>query len=152
VTWNDALAYTFWAGRRLPTEAEWEKAARGTEARLWPWGNVMDTSLFNYGYTMKNTTPVGSFPAGASPYGMLDMSGNACEWMYDWYGSDYYRVSPTHNPRGPSKGYAHGVRGGSWEANAIYSMTMVRHWDTPLTQGQAIGFRCALSLHPENDP
>ena len=156
VTWNEAKAYAKWAGVTLPTEAQWEKAARGEEGFIYPWGNEWDeTKCANYANSgaensIRGTHPVGSFLTGVSPYGVMDMAGNVWEWCEDWYGGNYYEISPTKNPTGPVKGDLHVLRGGSWDIN-YYSTNdgnrgAYRYYGTPNNYYASTGFRCALPV------
>ncbi len=143
VSWDDAQAFCKWAGLRLPTEAQWEKAARGIGGREYPWGNEEpNCKKAQYGNCSGKTLAVGSKPAGASPYGALDMAGNAWEWVADWYNGGYYEHSPVRNPTGPTIGKDRVLRGGSW-ANYPIFRSAGRFKSLPDFKADYIGFRCA---------
>ena len=159
VSWEKANEFCEWRKARLPTEAEWEKAARGDDSLFYPWGNLFDGSALNFcdadcEYAWKNngtidrysmTAPIGTYPDGESPYGALDMAGNAAEWVADWYNEDYYENTPADNPQGPEDGTYRVLRGGSWYNRNSEVRTYQRSFLRPSVAYNYTGFRCAIS-------
>jgi formylglycine-generating enzyme required for sulfatase activity len=163
IDWDMADKYCTWRDADLPTEAQWEKAARGTDGRSYPWGNEfagnevnfcdVNCSTYwgnkNYNDEYGNTAPVDSFLQGVSPYGIYNMAGNAWEWVADWYSEKYYQNSPSANPTGPTTGDYRVLRGGSWFSTESQVRSSYRYGGSP-TNGYiiAIGFRCAVDVTP----
>ena len=155
VSWHAAAAYAAWRGMRLPTEAEWEKAARGTDARRWPWGNAFRQRIKNtnvhaniWDQSGASLRPVGSYTTGSSPYGAQDMAGNVWEWVADWYSETFYYHTPDRNPKGPGVGSRRVVRGGSWLNAEMLARCSTRIGQYPEIGTSFIGFRLAKDADP----
>lgn len=154
VTWEDGNTFCIWADShgRLPTEAEWEKSARGTDERTFPWGKKLDCTHANYQNSelgpgcVGDTVAINSYKNGVSPYGVYNMAGNAAEWVWDWYEAAYYATSPSKNPLGPDKGITKVVRGGSFNGMGIALRTTYRGEEPPKSTSEGLGFRCARDI------
>lgn len=157
VSWAEASDFCHAQGKRLPTEAEWEKAARGEQASLFPWGSQPPTAaLARFGHSHVHeipvVTPVKTGEEGRSPYGLHHMAGNAAEWVADWFGIDYYMTMPERNPPGPATGRYKVVRGGSWKSTPMLLRTATRNGASPNQRATTIGFRCARSVTSSTTP
>ena len=150
VDWADADAYCRWTGKRLPTEAEWEKAAKGNHDWRFPWGNIEPTTKhLNYNQRWigeKTLMPVGSYEAGKSPYGLYDMAGNVWEWVQDWYDPRYYEKTPKNNPKGPETGTKRVLRGSGWQNETPTVRIFTRVDSDPAVRNESTGFRCARDV------
>ena len=141
--WKEAQAFCHWENKHLPTEAQWEKAARGKRPVKYPWGNeAPDKTRLNFNNQVGKTTAVGHYPEGKSDYGVFDMSGNAAEWVQDWHYPEYYLFSPKKNPPGPEKGVYKIIRGGNWMNNAEDVRLTYRNATVPKARSKTVGFRC----------
>jgi formylglycine-generating enzyme required for sulfatase activity len=145
VSWEDAAVYCEWVNGQLPTEAEWEYAARGPDSLIYTWGNdPPDDSLLNYDYNVSVPAQVGSYPEGASWADALDMAGNVWEWVNDWYGRDYYASSPPLAPKGPETGETKVLRGGGWNNSGEYVRAAFRYSNLLGSRYDTTGFRCVV--------
>ncbi len=146
VNWEQAQTYCAWIQGSLPTEAQWEKAARGLSANIYPWGNSEPScDLLNYANCNGTTNSVTAYEAGKSPFGLWDMAGNVFEWVYDWYDPNYYSQSPSANPMGPENGQYRVVRGSSFESAEEQVASAIRRFDEPTDNRRDTGFRCAVA-------